>query len=322
VVSRGREISTGSPLAFVLSVLERRGRVPRRVGSRHMALCPAHDDRRPSLSICEGNGGCVLIRCWAGCDTAEILRSLGINWSDLFARGPVTTPPKCTMITRTPIARRAASPPPRDAVLGLWNCGRPANTDEPALHWLVRRGLDPDGVAERDLCRALPRDAKAPAWARCAGAPWTRSGHRVLVPLFDASGAMVSVHARSDHDSHPKGALPAGHTARGLVLADAAGRALLQTRALSGHTVWIVEGVPDFLSCSLAWTETTDSVPAVLGILAGSWSNDVACRLPDGARVVIAVHHDHAGERYLEAIKETLVHRCELLRWRPRGFRT
>ena len=52
-------------------------------GNRWSAICPAHDDRSPSLSISDGNKG-ILIRCWAGCTVEEICRSLGIEPKDLF----------------------------------------------------------------------------------------------------------------------------------------------------------------------------------------------------------------------------------------------
>ena len=57
----------------------------RQVGpGRWKALCPAHDDRSPSLAIREAEGGKVLLRCWAGCPTAEVLAVLGLTWQDLF----------------------------------------------------------------------------------------------------------------------------------------------------------------------------------------------------------------------------------------------
>jgi hypothetical protein len=68
----------------VLDALERAGGRPRRCGDTWTALCPAHDDRRPSLSIREGRDGRVLLKCWAGCDTAAVLRALGLHWADLF----------------------------------------------------------------------------------------------------------------------------------------------------------------------------------------------------------------------------------------------
>jgi hypothetical protein len=60
----------------------------RRRGKGWIAKCPAHDDRKPSLSIDEGSDGRALIRCHAGCDHTAILASLGMKPRDLF---PVLT---------------------------------------------------------------------------------------------------------------------------------------------------------------------------------------------------------------------------------------
>ena len=52
-------------------------------GSRYSAICPAHADRTPSLSVSDGDKG-VLLKCWARCTVEEICRSLGIEQRDLF----------------------------------------------------------------------------------------------------------------------------------------------------------------------------------------------------------------------------------------------
>jgi 5S rRNA maturation endonuclease (ribonuclease M5) len=70
-----------SILDRVLDRLE--GVRPRRGGYR--ALCPAHADRNPSLSISEGDDGRVLLYCHAGCSPEAVLGSIGLDWSDLFA---------------------------------------------------------------------------------------------------------------------------------------------------------------------------------------------------------------------------------------------
>lgn len=49
------------------------------------ALCPAHDDREPSLSVAEGNDRRVLIKCHAGCTPERVLGAVGLEISDLFA---------------------------------------------------------------------------------------------------------------------------------------------------------------------------------------------------------------------------------------------
>lgn len=51
-----------------------------------IARCPAHDDTSPSLSIREADDGRLLVRCWAGCASAEIVAAVGLALRDLFPR--------------------------------------------------------------------------------------------------------------------------------------------------------------------------------------------------------------------------------------------
>jgi putative DNA primase/helicase len=48
----------------------------RRAGATWMARCPAHADREPSLSIKDGGGGRVLVRCHAGCGQQQVIAAL------------------------------------------------------------------------------------------------------------------------------------------------------------------------------------------------------------------------------------------------------
>lgn len=50
------------------------------------ACCPAHEDRKESLSIGIGNDGKVLVHCHAGCDVDDVLRAAGLTKSDLFPK--------------------------------------------------------------------------------------------------------------------------------------------------------------------------------------------------------------------------------------------
>ena len=54
-------------------------------GGGWVARCPAHDDRTPSLSVGEGDGGRALINCYAGCDVGAVLSAIGLQTKDLFA---------------------------------------------------------------------------------------------------------------------------------------------------------------------------------------------------------------------------------------------
>jgi AAA domain/Homeodomain-like domain len=55
----------------------------RRNGSGWRALCPAHADKNPSLSI-DVRGGRILVHCHAGCSQGAVLAALGIETRELF----------------------------------------------------------------------------------------------------------------------------------------------------------------------------------------------------------------------------------------------
>ena len=48
-----------------------------------MGCCPAHDDKSPSLAISETDDR-VLIHCFAGCETEDVLATIGLSLADLF----------------------------------------------------------------------------------------------------------------------------------------------------------------------------------------------------------------------------------------------
>lgn len=59
-------------------------------GKKWSARCPAHDDRRPSLSVSEGDDGRALVHCYAGCTAAAICAAVGLQLSDLMPDTPST----------------------------------------------------------------------------------------------------------------------------------------------------------------------------------------------------------------------------------------
>ncbi|MDR1855221.1 MAG: hypothetical protein LBR05_10015 [Azoarcus sp.] len=68
-------------------IVSRLERVRRTGPDSWVACCPAHEDRHPSLSVCVRDDR-ILIHCFAGCDTADILHALGLDFGDLFADRP------------------------------------------------------------------------------------------------------------------------------------------------------------------------------------------------------------------------------------------
>jgi hypothetical protein len=74
----------GAP-ELLQNVLSRLGEITTRGdGSQHAACCPAHEDKRPSLSIRTGDDGRVLLKCHAGCETKLVLQAIGLDFKDLF----------------------------------------------------------------------------------------------------------------------------------------------------------------------------------------------------------------------------------------------
>ncbi|MFD1040825.1 CHC2 zinc finger domain-containing protein [Pseudoxanthomonas kaohsiungensis] len=73
------------PTRPVQAVLDRLDGV-RRAGRDWIALCPAHDDRSPSLAIASGDADVVLLHCFAGCAASDVVHSIGLTLADLFPR--------------------------------------------------------------------------------------------------------------------------------------------------------------------------------------------------------------------------------------------
>ena len=84
-----------SPFDRMLAALEAVGSKPRVRGEKATALCPAHEDRSPSLSVALGDDGRVLVKCHADCETEQVVAALGLGVSDLFPqRGDMGDTPR------------------------------------------------------------------------------------------------------------------------------------------------------------------------------------------------------------------------------------
>jgi hypothetical protein len=82
----------------------------KRYRGRYAARCPVHQGaHRDSLSITEVGDGKVLLYCFGGCETAAVVRALGLEWGDLFA-APLTPAPRPTRPRRRPNAQGPVIP--------------------------------------------------------------------------------------------------------------------------------------------------------------------------------------------------------------------
>lgn len=82
----GRETSTrdGSARAAAALLLSHLEGVRQTGQNRWLARCPAHDDRRASLSIRELDDGRLLLHDFAGCNVEDVLASVGLRFDALF----------------------------------------------------------------------------------------------------------------------------------------------------------------------------------------------------------------------------------------------
>ena len=54
----------------------------KRSGEGWSARCPAHDDRKASLSVGEGDDGRALVKCHAGCPTYVVMAAVDLTMAD------------------------------------------------------------------------------------------------------------------------------------------------------------------------------------------------------------------------------------------------
>lgn len=95
-----------SPVDRVLNALRAKGLSPKPSGDGWTCRCPAHDDRKPSLSIREGDDGRALVNCHAGCTAKAVCGAVGLTLADLFAdnssRRNGNRPNSRRSVTKTP----------------------------------------------------------------------------------------------------------------------------------------------------------------------------------------------------------------------------
>jgi hypothetical protein len=234
--------------------------------------------------------------------------------------------PRSRHATASPSPPPAPTPapkrPPEAEVRALWHRCHAVTDDADVCAWLLegeKRRIDPALVAERDLARTLPRAGPLPAWCVYRGASWRTSSHRVIVPLYGAGGRLESLHARAvaPQAAKDKAASPRDAEVRGLVMADAGGRVLLEgATPPSAGKVIVAEGVPDFLTWATHYGDAAEDAPPVLGMIAGSWTLAIAATIPTGWTVIIRTHRDAAGDAYAEKIRASVAGRCACLRMR------
>jgi len=132
-------------------------------GYRALCRCPAHADRTPSLSVRQGDRG-ILVKCFAGCDAADVLREIA-----RIVRIPQNSPPEHTDRDVRPTAN----------IRKIWNGGFDTSGTL-AQKYLHQRGI---GESFAHL-RYHPRCPKGPK-------PFTTFSPALLVGVHDAADLLA-----------------------------------------------------------------------------------------------------------------------------------
>jgi putative DNA primase/helicase len=114
-------------------------------GRYGMACCPAHDDRNPSLQITPGKTA-LLVRCYAGCDVADIFRALRAMNLD-------TNPTQCATSPAVDLAIRNEC----ETARRRWHSGQKVGATV-AQKYLEYRGIEDYSSFARFLPSAITFD--------------------------------------------------------------------------------------------------------------------------------------------------------------------
>ena len=256
------------------SLVERLG--GRWTGDGGMCRCPAHDDRRPSLSVRTGRTT-LLFHCFAGCRASEILQALRAAGQPLFeARGDPSRPEQRS-------GKPAGGAASRGAALRLWSGASPI-AGTPAERYLARRGLR-SGTPE---LRYHPRTPHGPR-------PLTVFRPAIVAAVRAESG-LVAVH-RTFLDIRRGGLAPFGEPRCGL------GRFGTGAVRLGGSAsrLGLAEGI-----------ETALSATALFGLPCWATLGTERFRLvalpPQVTELLLFLDHDAGGRRAEALARETFAH--------------
>ena len=69
---------------YIEDVLNRFDGVRETGGGQYSCRCPAHEDKSNSLGIKQGDGDRIMMNCFAGCQTQDILSAVGLSFKDIL----------------------------------------------------------------------------------------------------------------------------------------------------------------------------------------------------------------------------------------------
>lgn len=149
-------------------------------GDRYSARCPGHSDRTPSLSITEGDDGRVLVKCFGGCPTEDVVAKMGLKMRDLMPDtvSSVQRPRGVAPRADAPIAAKPNGQNWRELASAV-NALQPPGHRVAAVYHYPKEGMDYAAVA-----RFESSDGKTFRQFHCEGGMWYAKAPTALWPLY------------------------------------------------------------------------------------------------------------------------------------------
>lgn len=263
-------------------------------GAKRPIRCPFHEDRNASAFVSERNVFyCSVCTPSHGWTAKHFATELGLGWpvghGIQFARvqpAPAIAVPVFSAASAQRVwelARARALDP------------RSVQVDADVYNFLRQRGLvearpgSHFGIVAKDM--TLPPEV----------ASWPRSGHRLVVPMFDMTGKLACLQSRSVRGTKPKTLAPKDGPMSGRVFADERGVALLRGEGEDGQVVIFGEGLTDSLALAIASPVAVLSVAGTGVSVAGvdAWAN--------GQKVIVALDSDASGQERVAPVARALV---------------
>ena len=236
------------------------------------AKCPAHEDRRNSLSLTRGDDGRCLLHCHAGCSTKAILDAVELSQPDLFPN-PKPQPDRRRGNPSWPHRRRIPKPRPRPKSHPERRCEKMPGelTPEPLIERLTTRFGKPAATWEYLDCE----------WQTCGFIlRWDMSGGKDIRPISRGFDDLWRIEAMPE--PRPLYRLP------------------FLRELGDDKTIWITEGEKAADALVSVGLEATTSSGGAKAPLKTDWTPLA------GRSVVVWPDADDSGFAYAESVAEIL----------------
>jgi hypothetical protein len=277
----------------VETILDRLQRV-KRIPGGYLASCPVPShgqgkgDRRPSLSISEGNDGRALVSCHAGCTTYDVLSAIELKPADLFPDNGTSSGRLKMRQRREPAPRPRPEPQPDTDTSTGDDAGIPPEDTSTHQHsgltveeYAESKGFSVDTLRCNGVSTLQHR-----AWGAC-----------VRIPYLDEHGQEVTTRYRVAMTGD-RFKWKANTKAKGLVYG---AHRLPQYRDAGTGYVAIVEGESDVHA---AWHH---DVPAIGIPGAAMWDQTNAARLDGFEKIIIVIEPDKGGDAVKAWLAESAI---------------